>query len=220
MPLEFLLYVLLVLVGAGLLFLRNFFSELAKQTAEIATLAARTKIIEESHVRVAQQIEPIKSALSRKNIAFQIRHTEFARLLFERFDQLYGRLYDLQKYSAANLFTYADDRDFKDKKDEFLKRYWQTEDAYYLCVLYLDDRTAQSALSLLKECFKAYSAVVDFYYSDQGRKVFQSLPPSQSLHDKSIESLDKFNESMTKFPLLLQELRFKVQEALDDDNVG
>jgi len=221
MSVESLLYAVLVLIAAGYwLFFKKFFSELGKQTAELSTLSQRTKVVEESQIRVAQEIEPIKAALSRKNIAFQIRRAEFERLRFEKLDQLYAKLYDLQKYSKAKLFTYADDRELEENKKGFMDRYWQTEDAYFLSLIYLDDATTKATLDLLNQCFSTYGAFLDFYYSDQNRPIFRNFQPSETLINKNIAALDRFNESIQRFPDLLTTIRTHVQKSLNDDNGG
>ena len=208
MTLQYLLGIFLVLMAVGYwLFFKKFFSELGKQTAELSTLAKRTTIVED-----------IKASLSRKNIAFQIHNAEFARLRFERLDQLYGKLYDLQKFSKAHLFAYADKAGFEENKKGFMDRYWQTEDAYYLSLLYLDDETAHATLDLLNECFISYSAFVDFYYSDPNRAVFRNLQLSESMIQKNIKSFDRFDDSIKKFPQLLQQIRTEVHKTLKDDN--
>lgn len=125
MTLEYLLAVLLILIALGYwLFFKKFFSELGKQTAELSTLVKRTTIVED-----------IKAALSRKNITFQIQHSKFARLQFERLDQIYARLYDLQKFSRT-LFLFGDKVEFEDNRREFLRKYQLTEDAYYFPCLH------------------------------------------------------------------------------------
>ncbi len=224
----------IVFLGASyLLFFRKYAEELGTQTAQLATIAKKTEEVEkvregfnqnlelfkkDLQLQFVREIEPLKAILSRKNIKYQIYHGEFARLRFERFDQLYARLYDLQKYSKTNLFYYAIDKEFQEKKKEFLDRYQLAEDAYYLCLLYLDDNITQSVLDLLNQCYTAFTAFIDYFYSDQNREIYKNFQPSTSLIDKNIQSFDKFQATIQKFPELLRNIRDQVHKSIDDDN--
>ena len=206
MTVYYFLSVLIVLILSGYwLFFKKFFSELGKQTAELATLAKRTTIVED-----------IKASLSRKNIAFQIHQTEYASLRFERLDQLYAHLYDLQKYAKTNLLSYGGDQGFNENRKSFMDRYWAAEDAYFLSLLYLDDDVAKSSLDLLNGCYSAFTAFISYYYSDQGRELFRQMAPSQSLLDKNIASMNKFNETIGRFPELLNRIRTVFRQILEE----
>jgi len=221
--------VILFLVGYYFIFAKKYFEELGKQTAELSLIAKKTMEIErtkeefnqrlelfkkELQIDLAKEIEPFKASLSRSNINYQIYKSEFAKLRFQRFDQLYAKLYDLQFYTKSNLFNYSTEEEYAKLRDEFKLRYRQAEDAYYLCLIYLDDDLAGSSLELLNQCFSAFQAHISAYYSDQNRKIFRLMTVSESLLEKNIAATDKFFEIINKFPQLLHKIRDQVHQEI------
>ncbi len=73
----------------------------------------------------------------------------------------------------------------------------------------------QATLDLLNECFKAFGAFVEYFYSDQGRKVFSLIPLNQNLVEQNITASEKYFASIRKFPELLRQIRAVVQKNLE-----
>jgi len=105
---EIILQVIAFLIISYFIFYKSFLDKLGEKTAELATSKQLTESIEEVKEKfnkdlesfkgdiqkdVANEIEPLKAALNKGNIGFQIYTTEYARLRFQRLDELYGALY-------------------------------------------------------------------------------------------------------------------------------
>ena len=105
-----LLLVILPLLWMGT---KSFTNELSKRIAnritlkqEAETIEAVKKIFNEKlelfkkdiQLDFVREVEPLKASLSKENIAYQIYTTEYIKMRFERLDELYARLYELEKH--------------------------------------------------------------------------------------------------------------------------
>lgn len=164
---------------------------------------------------ISKEIEPLRATLNRENIAFQIYNTEFIKLRFQRLDDLYGKLYELYKYCQYNLFSYADETDFRTKREKFHEHYKRAEDTLYRASIYIDDNVRVIVIDMLKESFKAMQAFNSFYNSDPARNnfIFEQNRSQllQSMIQRNNNSLDKLTNCIDNMPTLLKtvEIEFK-----------
>lgn len=232
-----LIEILLFLIASYLMFYVSFLKSFGKETAKLVTQGDLTNIkesvkqdfrekIEEYKSKLSEElsfkIEPLKAELHRGNISYQINLTEITKRRLDRIEEYYMNLIDLQAYTAKNMFHYLDDSDFNRKTDEFKIKYDSVNLSRHKCSLYLNDILNNKIIDSLNNVYEAY---LNFrkYYDSNSKQIqegsFFNLEKQQlltNLSSRKIDSLDKLDNEIDKFPLILNELahEFKTQIIL------
>jgi hypothetical protein len=237
MTTEQILQTILELIGfltiSYFIFYKKYVEELGKQMAELTVIKQKTLDIENVkktfnqeleifkkniQLDISKEIEPLRATLSRENIAYQIYNTEFIKLRFQRLDDLYGKLYELYKYCHLNLSFYADEPDFRGKRDKFHEHYKRAEDTLYRASIYIDDNVRVSVIDVLNESFRAMQAFNSFYHSDPARNKFifeqNRSQQLQTMIERNNNSLDKLTNCIDNMPTLLKTVETEFRKHL------
>lgn len=221
------------LVASYFIFYRSFLNKLGEKTAELATSKQLTNSIEgvkekfnkdlesfkgDIQKDVAREIEPLRAALNKGNIGFQIYTTEYARLRFQRLDDLYGALYYFQKFIIDNLinYVYNDPKEFEERRQLFFKKSTEVVNKIQLAILYLDDDAKKSTFELLDESYGAFQAFLG--YKNSYPSLFDTLFTGRSLFDLMSEkheiSFKRLLAARDKFPEILSKIEKEFKRNL------
>lgn len=218
------LEIIILIGGLYLIFFKSYFKEKGKNLATFEDIGEITRKVENVKDDFNTKIEGLKSDLQKNNITYQINLSELTKIRFQRIDNLYEDLVNLQKFTQENMFFFNDDNDYQFKKSEFLKIYNIADKSRYKANLYITAELKQKIINVLNGAFNAYSAFIKLYNTDT-RKFGDVSPfnmPKQELllrlNNDNMDALTKLNEAVENFPDLLRQLEdeFKKQVILKD----
>ena len=230
---EILGQVIIYLIISYLIFYKSFLKNLSKKIAELATSKQLTQSVEEVKGKldkdlesfkgdiqkdVAKEIEPLKATLTKENIGFQIYTSEYARIRFQRLDDLYGALYYFQKFVTDNLINYIfnDPKEFEERRQQFFKKSSEIFDKIQIASLYLDEDAKKSTFELLDESYSAFQAFIE--YKNSNPRLFDPLFTGKSLWDLMFEKHEKSFERLlaarNKFPEILLKIEKEFKRNL------
>lgn len=218
------LEIVIIIGGLYLAFFKSYFTEKGKNLATFEDITGITTKIESVKEVFNTKIESIKSELQKNNITYQINLFELTKIRFQRIDNLYEDLVNLQKFTQVNMFYFKDDTDYQFKKNEFLKIYNIADKSRYKCNLYITEELKKKIIDVLNGAFSAYSSFVKLYNTDTRK--FGDVDPFNiskqelmlKLNNENMDALTKLNGAVDKFPDLLKQLEdeFKKQVILKD----
>lgn len=234
---EIVLQVIAFLIISYFIFYKAFLKKLGEKTAELATSKQLTESVEEVKDKfnkdlesfkgdiqkdVAKEIEPLKAALNKENIGFQIYTTEYVRLMFLRLDDLYGSLYYFQKFVIDNFINtaYTDPKEFEELRQLYFKKSFEIVDKIKLASLFLDDAGKQAVLDLIIESDEAFNAFLA--YKNSNPSLLDPLFTGKSIWDLMFEkrekAFDRLLAARNKFPDILTKIEKEIKRNLTYTN--
>ncbi len=230
---EIVIEVVLFVGVSYFIFYRSYIKELGKKVAELSIVKELTEKVESVKKKFNEDLEtfrgnvqkdiekemaPLKASLDKANIGFQIYTSEYARLRFQRLDDLFGALYFFQKYIKDNLinYVYNDPKEFEERQKLFFKKSSEIFDKIQLANLYLDEDAKKSTFELLDESYSAFQAFIEYKNSNPG--LFDPLFTGKSLWDLMFEkhnkSFDRLIAARAKFPEILSKIEKEFKRNL------
>lgn len=215
------------------IFYKSFLTKLGEKTAELATSKQLTSSVQEVKEKfnkdletfkgdiqkdVAKEIQPLIAALDKENIGFQIYTSEYARIRFQRLDELYGALYYFQKFVIDNLinYVYNDSKEFEDRRQLYFKQSSDVFDKIKLASLYLDDDAKKAVLDLISESDSAFQAFLE--YKNSSPTLLDPLFKGKSIWDLMFEkhekTFDRLLAARNKFPEILSKVENEFKRNL------
>jgi hypothetical protein len=228
---EIIIEVILFVAASYLIFYRSYIKELGKKIAELSIVKDLTEKVESVKKKfnedlesfrgniqkdVEKEIAPLRAALDRANIGFQIYTSEYARLRFQRLDELYGSLYYFQRFVKDNLFDYIDEKDYESKRQSFFKISTETFDKIQLASLYLDKTSKASVYDLMYECYESFTAFIHYKNSAPGllTPVFEGKSIIDLMVERHQNSIDRLEAARKKFPEILGKIEEEFKRNL------
>lgn len=225
--------VILFVAASYFIFYKSYIKELGKKVAELSIVKELTEKVESVKQKfnedleafrgdiqkdVAKEIQPLIAALDKENIGFQIYTSEYARIRFQRLDELYGALYYFQKFVIDNLinYVYNDPKEFEDRRKLYFKLSSEVFDKIKLASLYLDDEAKKAVFDLLTESDKAFQAFLQ--YKDSQPSLLDPLFTGKSLWDlmaaRNNKSFEALLAARAKFPDILSQIEKEFKRNL------
>ena len=207
------LNIVIIIGGLWLIFFKSYYREKGKNLATLEDIG-----------EITEKVEGVKSLLQKQNISFQINLSELTKRRFDRIDELYTDLINLQNFVKQNMFFYNDDVDFQNKISEFKKYYEIADNSRHKCSLYISDDLKQKIIDVLNGAHSAYMSFRGMYNSDT-RKIgevsifnVQKQELLQRLTGRNMNHLQQLNDKIDEFPTLLTGLEneFKKQIVLKE----
>lgn len=163
---------------------------------------------------IAREIEPLKASLSKENIAYQIYTTEYIKMRFERLDELYAKLYDLEKH-FRDVFDYSKNFNQQElvERHSILYRefYKPAEDAFAKAFIYIDDDVSDSVKNFLDENKGGFSLAAQWYTARHISKEQRT----KAYTEKFIELDDQRRKAIEKMNSLLKKVEAMFKKKYD-----
>ncbi len=217
--------VILFLIASYFLFYKSFLKELGKQNAQLTTIEEKTKIIEDVKVVFTKEIEALRSELQKKNLEYQINQTELTKKRFERIDNLYIELINLQQFVQSNLFYFNDEEDYLNKSKKFKEAYELANSAKFKCLIYISNELKQKITDVLNGAYSAFNLFNGLYHTDTrkfGEVSIFNLPKQElfvKLANENIDYLEKIEKQINKLPELLNSLEIELKKQVILKNI-
>jgi hypothetical protein len=218
------LEIVIIIGGLYLAFFKSYFKEKGKNLATLEDIGKITQKVEVVKIDFNTKIEELKSELQKHNITYQITLSELTKIRFERIDNLYEDLVNLQKFAQENMFSFNDKKDYQLKKKDFMKYYNIAYKSMVKCNLYISKELTQKNINILDNAYSTYSAFNEYYNTDTNKFETISLfsSPNFDLMDKREKknrvALNNLKNAIMKFSDLLKQLEneFKKQVILKE----
>ena len=230
---QIIIEVILFVSASYFIFYKSYIKELGKKVAELSIVKELTEKVESVKKQfhedletfrgnvqkdVANEIEPLRTALNKENIGFQIYTAEYARLRFQRLDELYGALYHFQKFIIDNLinYVYNDPKEFEDRRQLFFNKSSEVFNKVKLSSLYLDDDAKKAVFDLIAESDSAFQAFLE--YKNSQPSLLDPLFTGKSLWDLMFEKhnmyFQRLLDARSKFPEILSKIEKEFKRNL------
>lgn len=207
------LQIAILIGGLYLIFFKSYFKEKGKNLATMEDIG-----------EITREVEEVKSLIQKQNIAYQINFSELTKRRYDRIDNLYVDLVNLQNFVKQNMFFYNDEADFNFKIEEFRKFYDLADTSRHKCSLYISTELKQKIIDVLNGAYSAYMSFRGLYNTDTrklGEVSIFNVQKQQLMHDlttKNMNHLQALSDKIDKFPELLNGLEeeFKKQVILKE----
>jgi hypothetical protein len=212
--------IIIFLIGLYLIFFKSYFKEKGKILATLEDISQITEKVETVKSAFQNSLEGLRADLAKQNISHQLVYSQLLVYRYKRFDDFFDALIELQNFIKENLFSYASEEEYLNKKVEFFRLYKILDIARFKVNIYISDSFKQKLIDNLNGCYEAFSSFVKMYNSDTQKfddlAIF-SLSAQQlksKMVDMNIEAFNKLQSAIDTFPKLLTELEDEAKKAL------
>lgn len=230
---EMVIEVILFVGASYLIFYRSYIKELGKKVAELSIVKELTEKVESVKKKfnedleifrgnvqkdIEKEIAPLKASLDKANIGFQIYTSEYARLRFQRLDDLYGSLYYFKEFVIKYLINYIpnDQKEFEERRQLYFSKSSEMFDKFQLAVLYLDDDAQKAVFNLISECDQAFGAFIEYKNSSPAftSVMFSGKSLIDLMNGRNEKSFERLLAARDKFPEILSKIEKEFKRNL------